>query len=42
VYLGGSKLRFDRLKKEEATTVGGKLLEDLLRTGAEINLAPLD
>jgi len=42
VYLGGSKLRFTRLENEEAATVGGKLLEDLVRTGAEINLVPAD
>lgn len=42
VYLGSSKLRFTRLEKTEARAVGRLLLEDLLRTGAQINLAPLN
>ncbi len=42
VYLGDSKLRFIRLKKSEAKQVGLKLLEDLIRTGAEIDLSEFD
>lgn len=42
VYLGGAKLRFTRLEKGPATGVGSDLLEDLLRTGAEIELTPLN
>ncbi len=42
VYLGGSKLRFTRLVKEAAKEVGLELLNDLIRTGAEIDVEPLD
>ncbi|MCH8840616.1 MAG: hypothetical protein IH831_08085 [Planctomycetes bacterium] len=42
VYLGGSKLRFTRLLNEAAKEVGLELLNDLIRTGAEIDIEPLD
>lgn len=42
VYLGSSKLRFTRLENSDATQVGGRLLEDLIRTGAVIDLAPVN
>jgi len=42
VYLGGSKLCFTRLEKKAAKEVGLELLNDLIRTGAEIDLEPLD
>jgi len=42
VYLGDSKLRFTRLVNEAAKEVGLKLLNDLIRTGAEIDVEPLD
>ena len=42
VYLGSSKLRFTRLENEAAKKAGVELLKELVRTGAEIDLKPLD
>ncbi len=42
VYLGRSKLRFTRLVNEAAKEVGLELLDDLIRTGAEIDIEQLD